>query len=144
MCREELACTECPSAHNYGPHYGGSGEGFTHDITVPMSLCQWTIFKNDDDECLPVPNKNELKICGTYQGTCYLDEDKKGGCKFPDTCEDTMLTIQGVIYKVDDAIRIGKEAVPTRCGKSGRRTAAGDEISTDKKAPAPTGEAVTA
>jgi hypothetical protein len=140
MCRERMACTECPHAH-YAPDGSNDDGTFTGSLTVPMSLCSWTIFKS---ECRAVPNRLGIEACGTYHGTCFLEEDAKSGCKYPDTCEDSMLTIQGVIYTIEDAIRVGAASQAQDCDGRRKRSAGKQQPidkAADKKEPAPAGEA---
>jgi hypothetical protein len=45
-------------------------------------------------------------ILGSYTGTCHLQGDTQKGCKLPDTCENTIVTLQGVIYVLNEAVRV--------------------------------------
>jgi hypothetical protein len=53
-----------------------------------------------------------VKLCGTYKGMCHLSGSSKGMCRFPHTCEDTVLAVQGVVYEVA-AVRVGPSTQAT-------------------------------
>lgn len=102
-CRDEIQCIACPDAHHSGQDY--QEDTLVRDITPTMSKCTWDIWVRDTP--VPIRTRPGWTNKGTYMATCFLEEDNKAGCKFPETCEDTMVTIQGVIYGVNKAIRMG-------------------------------------
>jgi hypothetical protein len=105
-CRDEIQCVPCPDAHHYGQDHHEE-DTIVRDVTPTLSKCTWDIWVRDTP--VPIRGKNGWTNKGTYTATCFLEEDTKAGCKFPETCEDTMITIQGVIYGIQKAIRLGPE-----------------------------------
>lgn len=125
-CRDEITCSACPGDHHgsYGTHKDDTPADFIADVSPPVSKCIWTL-----DELItvvPVTHQSGWFHAGTYTGFCYLEEDSKSGCKFPETCEDTVLAIQGVIYEME-AVRLGaaSSVTPTECAAETRRVPAG-------------------
>lgn len=106
MYRDNMACTPCPEAHK-GAYHGATDEGtFTPDIPQ-LSQCTWDLFEIPNQlNCIPVEGNPNLNICGTYKATCHLKDDSKRGCKFPEACQDTMVTVQGVSYFLEKAVRV--------------------------------------
>jgi hypothetical protein len=103
---DEIQCVPCPDAHHYGQDHHEE-DTIVRDVTPTLSKCTWDIWVRDTP--VPIRGKNGWTNKGTYTATCFLEEDTKAGCKFPETCEDTMITIQGVIYGIQKAIRLGPE-----------------------------------
>jgi hypothetical protein len=102
FCRENLECSTCPGA-KYGSNKHEDGT-FTPDITTALSNCVWK------ETWLPaeVPTSNpNVDIIGSYTGICHLQGDTQKGCKLPDTCADTTVHVQGNIYFVKQAVRVG-------------------------------------
>jgi hypothetical protein len=120
-----MECTSCPTSHKRDAYHGDTDIGsFIPDIPQ-LSQCTWDTFEIPNPlNCIPVENNRNMKICGTYQATCYLNEDSKMGCKFPEACQDTRVTVQGVSYYLEKAVRVGPlvesvDTCPTAGGGGG-------------------------
>jgi hypothetical protein len=103
-----MECTPCPESHHdsYGPHHPGpDSDSITEQLTPILSKC--LLQSQVSYPSIDLPNHQGMGIYGTYKATCVLQEDPKSGCKFPPTCEDTLVTIQGVIYSFDQAVVAG-------------------------------------
>jgi hypothetical protein len=146
-CSDDIQCGPCPELHHGGDYYGSrhNDDGsFIAEVTPTLSKCIVT----PDYLVVPVPLtlKPTWSYAGTYTAMCFLEDDSKAGCKFPDTCEDTVVAIQGLIYEVP-AIRLGaaspvveNSAVEGECGPPVRRRAAGKAAEKPAGAAAPKGE----
>jgi hypothetical protein len=80
------------------------------DINPTLSSCtwDWQLLKS----CVPQIHQPGVKLCGTYKGMCHLSGSSKDVCRFPHTCEDTVLAVQGVVYEVA-AVRVGPSTQTT-------------------------------
>lgn len=102
---EEMACIPCPDAHY--SHGQQEDDNPIRDIVPALSKCTWNYFLRKGGAEIPINGKDGWVNKGTYTATCFLEEDTKAGCKFPETCEETMVTIQGVVFGINKAIRQG-------------------------------------
>jgi hypothetical protein len=116
-----MTCSTCPGAHRARDHEQDDDNAFLHpDISPALSSCTWSWQLVDD--CIPVTHKPGVKVCGTYKGMCHLGGSSKGECRFPKTCEDSVLAVQGVAYEVAAAIRIGPSTQTTTTCPTAERT----------------------
>jgi hypothetical protein len=103
-----MECALCPEAHHgsYGPHHPDpDSDSIAVQLTPILSKC--LLQAETTFPSIPLPSHDGMGFSGTYKATCVLQEHPKAGCKFPPTCEDTLVTIQGVIYSVDQAVVAG-------------------------------------
>jgi hypothetical protein len=102
VCREDMTCASCSHTTR------DSSNGLVKPITAPLSHCVWKydLIFGARRGILQTRDPNVV-YRGTYEGTCYLRGDKNAGCVFPNTCEDTILTVKGVIYNALQAVRVG-------------------------------------
>lgn len=110
-----MACTPCPGSKHYkAPHYGYDDNDGTsrliEALTPALSECILTI-TTPPSKSLPV-GQPKTYVASTYKATCQLRGDSKDGCEFPDTCEDIMVTVQGVVYEVPNVVRIPPANMP--------------------------------
>lgn len=117
-CSESLECSTCLGKHQeaYAPDKSASEDILSQGLSSgAVSTCVWkdtTIQRG-----IPVVGNNNLRIWGFYRGTCYLkasagSDMQQGACRYPDTCEATVLKVQGVIYNVDRAVLVGPKNEP--------------------------------
>jgi len=104
FCSNTLTCSSCPEEEeyykerpdrDYYPEMGlslvGSKCMFNKQYTTPVGLA----------------GKPGVNFVGTFTGTCYLMESKDHSCNLPETCEYVVVSLQGVIYQVNKAVRVG-------------------------------------
>lgn len=103
FCSNTLSCSSCPEEEEYSrerrdyypPEMGlslvGSKCMINKQYTTPVGLA----------------GKPGVNFVGTFTGTCYLMESKDHSCGMPETCEYVVASIQGVIYAVTKAVRVG-------------------------------------
>lgn len=132
-CSFNLACIPCPE-HQHGSYNPGhdSDSMPTRDITPALSKCSMSIQELDKDNCTPVPNTPGLTWCGAYYGQCHLCKEHE--CSFPGAHEDTVVHIDGLIYRVTEAVKVGPAStVPTTdsCAPPSSRLESADKPATN-------------
>lgn len=101
---QQLECTVCPGAgYRLAKHAPAEGPLTLHN-TPTLSNCVWqyTVLSRS----IPTSKPN-LYIRGSYTGTCQLQEDTGKGCQLPESCDEATVAVQGVIYLVKQAVRVG-------------------------------------
>jgi len=104
---DTLSCAPCPEAHyrKYDDH--AHDEFAVGTVGAILGKCMWEKNELTAVQAIPLIGKPGFIWAGTFRGTCYLEDSGKGHCELPEGCEDTVLSVQGVLYTVDKAVRVG-------------------------------------
>jgi len=102
-----LACSPCPEEEDYSSYkYPGADYLPEMGLTLVGSKC---MINKQYTTPVGMAGKPGVSFVGTFTGTCYLMENKDHSCNLPETCEYVVASVQGVIYEVAKAIRVGSE-----------------------------------
>jgi len=134
---DTLTCSACPEDSHYRKQEEDSEFAIT-DVGSILGKCMFQKTTLTEEQNIPlIGSKPGFKWAGTFYGTCYLEKSGKDICELPEGCEDTVLQIQGVIYNVEKAVRVGPaQKNVNECDSGLKRvgnTRNGAKVPTEKK-----------